>query len=124
MSTYFDLDSGLTITTAGSIKVKVDNDAIIQSIRTILSTVPGERLMLPLFGSNLKYALFDPMDEITENVISTEIQDAINTWEDRITVTSVVVESLYDLNIYSVSINYIVNSTGIHSEFSLGLKAK
>lgn len=124
MSIYYDLDSGLKITNAGGITVKVDNDVLVQSVRTILSTVPGERIMLPLFGSNLKYVLFDPMDEITENVIASEIADAINTWEDRITVTGIEVESLYDLNVYSVIVKYVINTTGIYSEFSLGLKAK
>ena len=124
MSIYYDLDSGLEITNVGGIKVKVDNEVLVQSVRTILSTVPGERLMMPLFGSNLKYVLFDPMDEITENVIATEIADAINNWEDRITVTGVEVESLYDLNVYSVTVKYVINTTGIYSEFSLGLKAK
>jgi len=124
MTIYYDLDSGLKITPNGTILVKEDNAVIVQSIRTILSTVPGERIMNPNFGSKIKYVLFDPMDEITENVIAAEIQDAIIEWEDRVIVTGIEVESLYDLNVYSVSIKYVVKTTGVHSEFSLGLQAK
>jgi len=124
MTVYRDLDFGLLITASGNIHIKNDNAAIVQSIKTILSTTPGERIMFPEFGSNLKYVLFDPMDHITENLIATEIQDAINLWEDRISIIDVVVESLYDLNVYSVTVQYVVKETSEHSEFSLGLKAK
>lgn len=124
MTTYADLDIGLLITPSGNIHIKKDHEAIIQSVRTILSTTPGERIMNPTFGSNLKYMLFDPMDYITENSIAVEIQTAINNWEDRIIVRSVDVESLYDLNVYSVAISYVIRETGQQSQFSLGLKAK
>lgn len=124
MAVYRDLDIGLLITPSGNIHIKKDQDVIIQSIKTILSTVKGERIMNPTFGSNIKYVLFDPMDDITENVIKTEIQDSINEWEDRVYVDDVLVESLYDLNIYSVTIYYTIAATGVHSEFSLGLQAK
>jgi len=108
---YSDLSRGLTITSEGEVKKVYDFDSVMQSVTTILSTIKGERLMLPEFGSDLKFILFEPMDHITEQLIESEIKDAINRWEDRITITRVDVTSLYDRNGYAISIKSRNNTT-------------
>ena len=59
------------------------------SVYQILNTAPGERVHLPEFGSRLKLLVFEPIDEFLAIQIKTEIKDAINRWEDRITVLDV-----------------------------------
>lgn len=59
------------------------------SMMQILNTVPGERVHLPTFGSRLKLLLFTPLDEYLALQIKQEIKDAINKWEDRVTISSV-----------------------------------
>ena len=124
MTIYADIDYKMEIKGSGNVKIVEDNDAIIQSVKTILSTVPGERIMNPVFGSNLKYILFEPMDEISEGWVKDEIIESISLWEDRIVIKDVIIESLYELNIYSIRIEYIIKETSKYSEFSIGLKAK
>lgn len=59
------------------------------SIQRILMTTPGERVMLPTFGCNLKKYVFDPNDSILDSELETEIILAIERWEPRVTISSV-----------------------------------
>ena len=63
-----------------------EDDAITQSIENILSTIPGERVFLPLFGSPLPLLLFENMASIQSSVVIETIFNAIELWEDRITI--------------------------------------
>lgn len=121
---YSDLDFFLEIDGSGNVKKKINNDSIIQSIKTILSTVPGERIMNPEFGSTLKYLLFDPMDDITNDQIQTEILSSINRWEDRILITNVISDPDYDRNIYVISIEYIIASTRQRETFTAAVRSQ
>ena len=111
ISIYSDLDYNLTIDVAGKVSIIRDHESIKQSIRTILTTYPGERIMLPEFGSTLRTLLFDPMDDFTAELIEAEIKDNINRWENRIYIESVDVDPDYDRNKYDISITYIIIAT-------------
>jgi uncharacterized protein len=115
---YSDLDYSLTIGADGNPTLKTNEDAISQSIKTILSTLPGERLMYPTFGSGIPLLVFEPMDEYTTADMQSEITTALNTWEDRIQLNSVIVTPNYDANQYVISIQYTVLATGKTATFS------
>lgn len=59
------------------------------SIRIILSTEPGERLMLPEFGAGLKRFLFEPNTTTTHRLIEENILQSLDLWEPRIAVDTV-----------------------------------
>jgi phage baseplate assembly protein W len=60
------------------------------TIKQILLTLPGERVMRQTFGSNLKALLFSPMPSaILEDAIKTAIRDSIRIWEPRVALQSV-----------------------------------
>jgi len=121
---YSDLDYNLTITVKGVVKKKLNNDSIIQSIKTILSTYPGERIMNPHFGSRLKAILFEPLDDITSELIETEVNAAVTRWDDRLFVTDVSVTPDYDNNIYDIHVSYVIAATGIHEEFQASVRSR
>lgn len=62
------------------------------SIIMILGTVPGERLMLPDFGSRLKMLLFEPNDQILVEQVREETAGALQKWDPYIVVTRVAPE--------------------------------
>jgi len=62
------------------------------SIFTILSTYPGERVMRPTFGSYLKSYVFDPMSRATAYQARAEVFRAIRIWEPRVRVIDVLFE--------------------------------
>lgn len=64
--------------------------SIHDSIRVILTTEPGERLMLPGFGAGLRSFLFEPNVPATHRMIEERVQHALRRWEPRIAVTSIV----------------------------------
>jgi len=64
-------------------------DHIRDMILQILLTSPGERVMRPTFGAGLRRYLMDPNTPSTRAQIALDVQAALQTWEPRITVTSV-----------------------------------
>jgi len=80
-----------------------------QSIVNIVMTLPGERPMMPSFGSNLKRLAFSPNDSITRQQITEEITTAIEKYEPRVTNVSVVASSL-DNNTLKVVLSYRIRS--------------
>jgi len=56
------------------------------SIQIILSTVSGERVMLPTFGCNLQPHIFDPMNVPTIAMIEKIVREALIYHEPRIIV--------------------------------------
>lgn len=115
--TYSDLNYKFDKDASGNIKIVTENDSISQSIRTILSTRPGERIMLPEFGSSLYRFIFEPMDEFTTQSMQYEVDAAVRQWEDRVYVSNVSVEPNYDENYYIISVQYIIINTGQRGEF-------
>lgn len=63
-----------------------------ESIRLILLTEPGERLMREEFGCGLRRFLFEPNTVTTRQLIRERITKAIGRWEPRVTVDEVAVE--------------------------------
>ena len=112
MARYIDLDYKFNIDTTGNISTNKDIAVIKQSIKSILSTYPGERYMLPEFGSYIKTMLFEPMDAITRDSIKTEIRNAIGRWEPRVSIKNVNIKESIDQHVYDISIDFTINSTG------------
>jgi phage baseplate assembly protein W len=64
-----------------------------QSIRLILETDPGERVMRPDFGAGLRQLLFEPVNTHTLVMVEHRIEQALITWEPRINVDRVTVSA-------------------------------
>jgi phage baseplate assembly protein W len=60
-----------------------------QSIRVILRTDRGERIMRPAFGGGLSRFLFQPNTAATHRLIEETITQALGRWERRIRIQSV-----------------------------------
>lgn len=108
---YSDLHLTLKQDSSGVILV-YGSDALTQSIKTILSTYPGERIMQPDFGSRLRDFLFEPMTFITIERMEIEIRRAIEQWEDRIIINKLNIDSNPDGNYYDITISYRIRTTG------------
>lgn len=60
-----------------------------ESIQIILSTEPGERLMLPDFGAGLKKYLSEPNTISTHRLMEESIHYALVVWEPRVKLQSI-----------------------------------
>ena len=74
---------------SGDIELAEGEIDIEQSIRLILSTAPGERVMRPTFGCGIHDYAFATIDTTTITMIEEEVRDALAEWEPRIEVLEV-----------------------------------
>lgn len=121
--TFRDIDlSFIAHPITGDIAKKIGDDAIIQSLYSLLSTGKYERLMQPNIYSNLKQSLFEPLDNITASIIKNEIGSVINKYEPRIDVTELLVIPDFDNNGYSVSISFFIRNQSTSTTIRLFLE--
>lgn len=73
---------GLLRTQSGINQIKSD-------LLVLLLTEPGERVMLPEFGTPLKEFLFEQNDNVLLEQIKERISLSISTWEPRIAVQNI-----------------------------------
>ena len=87
-------------------------DDVKQSIRIILGTDQGERVMRPDFGAGLRSFIFGPVSATTLQRIKTRVQDALTKWEPRIDVLQVKITfDSSDRSALLIDITYRVRST-------------
>ena len=80
-----------TDATAGIALVSGDRE-IVESIRIILGTTPGERPMRPEFGCAISDYVFASADAATAGAIAYEVRIALERWEPRIVLEDVGVD--------------------------------
>lgn len=62
----------------------------------LLLTNPGERVMMPDYGTPLRQLLFEPNDSIVQDQAREMIISAITVWEPRITVDQIEITTSVD----------------------------
>ena len=108
----------LRVNSRGEIALVSSERDIEESIRIILGTKPGERVMRPEFGCRAHELLFEPRNAATETRMQQYVEAALQLWEPRIEVQSVDVFSDVDLDgALFVEINYVIEAT--HNERSI-----
>jgi phage baseplate assembly protein W len=80
----------LQVDRRGGIALARDETDIEQAIELILATAPGERPMRPEFGCGVHDFVFDSIDATTVGRMELAIRDALDRWEPRVVVESVV----------------------------------
>jgi phage baseplate assembly protein W len=88
-----------------------------QSIRIILDTEPGERIMRPDFGCGLRRSLMKPNTSATRALLQREVLLALKAWEPRIDVQSVAVTPGDDPALVLIEIFYAHKRDGRQGNF-------
>lgn len=68
----------------GTVETVNDEEDIRQSLRIILGTIPGERVMFPTFGCGIRKFVFESNDPTQISMLKDAIYDAILYHESRI----------------------------------------
>jgi len=79
------------INSRGGLALADRYEDIAQAIHIILSSVPGERVMRPTFGSRLHELIFASINSETMALARRYVQDALSMWEPRIRIIDIVV---------------------------------
>lgn len=108
----------LQVDSQGRLALTNGESEIEQSIRIILETSPGERVMRPTFGCRVWELLFESRNATTEALLKQYVREALAMWEPRIDVIGVDIldESMYDAAIM-VNIRYTIKNA--HNERSI-----
>lgn len=77
---------------AGSIAMSSGVEELDSSIRMVLITAPGERLMRANFGCRIWELMFEPINANTLGLMAVAVREALGQWEPRIDVEAVNVE--------------------------------
>jgi uncharacterized protein len=96
----------------GSIALTDGPDDLDRSIRIVLLTAPGERVMRPEFGCKIWDLLFEPITPNLLGLITVAVRDAIARWEPRVIVEDVVpVVDENDGALVRIHVTYRVRTT-------------
>ncbi len=90
-----------------------EDDDIRQSLKILLLTNPGERLMHPDFGCGLKSMVFDTIDTAAVTAIRDLVDRAVLFFEPRIVLDRVEVDTrgLYDEGRLDIILEYTIKTT-------------
>ena len=83
----------LQVTPTGGIATSSEEQKIQESLLLILSTAPGERLMLPDFGCGIHDLVFAPNDTSTVTTVVDLVRRALTRYEPRVDVLEVTAQT-------------------------------
>lgn len=98
------------------VKMVAEEEDIGESLRILLSTNPGERVMQPSYGCGLKAMVFATINESTITELKDIIERAVLFFESRITLEDIDVNTEGALDgILKIQLNYSVRKTNTRS---------
>jgi phage baseplate assembly protein W len=118
---YFDISkTGKDYTGNKDISLITNEQSVLESVKNIIATEPGERIMNPTFGCPLSKFLFDPLDVMTMVSLKTSITNAIRQFENRVDKLEInIVES--DDNELTISVIFNIKMSNTQQTLTLDL---
>jgi phage baseplate assembly protein W len=103
---------------SGRIAMSDFEQDIKESIRIILATAPGERLMRPDFGCGIHDLVFSTISRATIGVFESRVRDSITKWEPRVEIVRLDISARDAANgKLEIQLTYRVRET--NNEFNL-----
>ena len=119
---YKDIPSSFTAhPVTGDLATTKDENAIKQSIRSLIKTRPKERVFRPDIGCNVEDYLFEQMNDVTSNRIRNIIETTLNTLEPRVDLGNITVTPNPDNNEYIITMTYFINGLAEEQYFQFYL---
>lgn len=96
----------------GALRLTEGAQDLDRSIRIVLATAPGERVMRPQFGCRIWEMLFEPVTPNLLGLMAQAVREAVAQWEPRVRVEEVdVVPDPTDSSLVRIRVTYEVRST-------------
>ena len=119
---FSDIDSNLSqVPGRTDLSRKVNENAVRESIRNLVSTDRGERLFQPDIGCDIRGSMFENMDPNTVLILKENITNTIKTYEPRCDLKEVLISANIDNNSVSVKIIFSVINTNRNSSLTIDL---
>ena len=100
---------------------KVNEAAVKESVKNLVLTDRGERLMQPDIGCDIRGSLFELATPNTILILKENIRTTLRTYEPRITVKDVLVQGNVDRNEIAVEIIFSVINSNRDSSITIDL---
>lgn len=100
----------------GDVITLKNESAIARSVRNIVFTTPGEKFFNEDFGSQISKALFENVNDISANIIKSEITSSIKRYEPRVDLKKIQVVPNYDQNEFNVTIIYEIIGADVSAQ--------
>lgn len=91
-----------------------DLESVKNSIINHFLTSPGQKILNPTFGIDLRRFLFEPVDDFVADIIQEEIQTKLPRSEPRVQIQNVNVEGIEEDNSYIIDLTINVPSLGAY----------
>jgi len=105
-------EAGLSLSGRG-VAMTEESASVRQAILLLLSTTPGERVMRPDYGCEIKTLIFSPNDDTTAGLAIHYVRRALMRWEPRIRITRLDAErSPHDPSRLDIHLEYVVRAVG------------
>jgi len=100
----------------GTLETVEDEEDIRQSLRIILGTIPGERIMLPTFGCPIRKFVFESNDPTHISMLKDAVYDALLYNEPRIKIEKIdIKDDTYEHGTIYIHISYTIIITNTRS---------
>lgn len=114
------LDDGFPNAQQWNFNTGTNLDVLKSSVKMLLITTKGERIMQPSYGTTLRRIIFEPNENSMSSVIQQEITDALSRFEPRVRLESFNVKKA-DKGGRTVIVNALFMSKISQSTFSMSL---
>lgn len=98
-----------------------DEESVKNAVATAFLTSPGDKILNPTYGVDLRRFLFEPVDDFTTEIIKDDIETKLPEMEPRIEVSNVEVVGDEDTNTYNITLQINVPALDING---LTIKSK
>jgi phage baseplate assembly protein W len=103
---------------SGTVDMRSGVADIEESLRILISTLPGERVMLPEFGAAVRDLVFEGMDTGTQTLLFDRLQTAVLRFEPRIEVLTLELDDRFLVDGYVLlTLEYRVRATNSRFNF-------
>ena len=121
--TYSDIDLTFNrLPVTNDIALRYDDQAVIASVRNLLLTNFYERPFQPTVGSNIDKLLFEPINNLSSNLIKHEIVNVINNYEPRAQVEDIIVTPNSNENSYRITLKFFIGNNTLPTTVNLLLE--
>ena len=111
ISLYADLYKDLTQNPKNDdLALRRDEEAVKESIKNLILTDKGERLMQPLVGGNIRAMLFENITPAVLKMIEEQVRTTIEEYEPRAELIDINVKSRIDDNKVEVTIRFYITN--------------
>jgi phage baseplate assembly protein W len=105
---YFGFNPPFVGGPSGILSRQEDDKLVKNDLLQLLLTRPGERVMMPNFGTELRATVFDQLDNVTIEMLRLDVSEAIAQYEPRISVRSIQFEPDFERHGLAIRIVYVM----------------